>query len=127
MTLKAAPNSSLSSGSITFYAFVDNDSTTPVGTVDLYNYDPLNRRAAVGIAVDRNHRRQGIASDMLDELSTICTTTYSLHQLYCDIVVTNTPSFDLFIKKGYKKCATLQEWVEIGDKWIDVIRMQKIL
>lgn len=127
MKLKSLPESSLSSGAITFYAFANDADTEPVGSVELYNYDPLNRRAAVGIAVATGQRCKGYASMMLAELSTLCTTTFSLHQLYCDVAVTNAASIALFEKNGYKICGQMQEWVEIGYKWIDVVRMQKIL
>ncbi|MCR4660017.1 MAG: GNAT family N-acetyltransferase [Bacteroidales bacterium] len=127
MTLKSLPGASLSSGSITFYAYPTPVDTEPVGTVELYAYDPLNRRAAIGVAVATDHRHKGYATAMIAELERLCSEVYALHQLYCDVAVVNTASTALFKKCGYKICGQMQEWVEIGDKWIDVLRLQKML
>ena len=63
LILQAEEGASLSSGAIRLYAL-------PYGCVDLYNYDPLNRRAAVGIMVATEYRRQGYALAMLRVLET---------------------------------------------------------
>lgn len=125
MQLKAIPNTSLSSGELKLYAFSDND--TPLGCVELYNYDPVNRRAAVGLVVSNEHRHQGHGSAMIQQLTDFCMANTSLHQLYADIAATNQPSLHIFQKAGYTHCATLKDWVLRGDKYIDTLRYQLIL
>lgn len=98
-----------------------------VGCVDLYNYDPLNRRAAVGIMVAAEHRRQGYALAMLRELQALSTTNYQLHTLYADIAASNTASIALFAKAGYTQCGLFRQWLNVDGKYIDTIRLQKIL
>ena len=61
ITLVAEEGASLSDGALRLYAL-------PYGCVDLYAYDPLNRRAAVGIMVATEHRRHGYALAMLAAL-----------------------------------------------------------
>ncbi|MBR4773959.1 MAG: GNAT family N-acetyltransferase [Bacteroidales bacterium] len=97
------------------------------GAIDLYSYDPLNRRAAVGIMVANEYRRQGYALAMLRELQQIATSNYKLHTLYADIAATNTASIALFRKAGYEECGRFKEWLNIDDTYIDTIRLQKIL
>lgn len=96
-----------------------------VGCIDLYNYDPLNRRCAVGIMVANEYRRQGYALAMLRALET--QQAASLHTLYADIAAVNTASINLFRKAGYEECGRFKEWLEFDSHFIDNIRMQKIL
>lgn len=118
ITLVAEQGASLSSGSLRLYAL-------PYGCIDLYNYDPLNRRCAVGIMVATEHRRQGHALAMLQALADQYRST--LHILYADIAATNTASIALFRKAGYTQCGHFKEWLLVGDRYIDSFRMQLIL
>ena len=120
IVLAAEDGASLSNGSLRLYAL-------PYGCVDLYSYDPLNRRVAVGIMVASEYRRQGYASAMLQELAKLAKETYNLHTLYADIAATNTASIALFRKAGYTECGHFKEWVEYDSHFIDNIRMQLIL
>ena len=118
--LVAEDGAALSSGSLRLYAL-------PYGCVDLYNYDPLNRRAAVGIMVSKEYRRQGYALAMLHALHELSTTNYPLHTLFADIAASNTASLALFLKAGYKECGHFHDWLVVNEKYVDSIRMQKIL
>lgn len=75
ITLAAEEGASLSSGSLRLYASLTaHHSSLIVGCIDLYSYDPLNRRAAVGIMVATEHRRQGYALAMLQALEELYST-----------------------------------------------------
>jgi len=125
MTLKAQQGDALSSGKLTLYAFNDDDK--PVGCVELYNYDPINRRAAVGIVVSNEYRHRGHGTAMIQALTQFCRNNTSLHQIYADIAATNTPSLHIFQKAGYLHCATLRDWVVRSDRFIDTLRYQLII
>ena len=133
ISLIAEEGASLSSGSLRLYALLSGSSPKlreedgVCGAIDLYSYDPLNRRAAVGIMVANEYRRQGYALAMLRELQQIATNNYKLHTLYADIAATNTASIALFRKAGYEECGRFKEWLSIDDTYIDTIRLQKIL
>lgn len=120
ITLVAEEGTSLSSGSLRLYAL-------PYGCVDLYGYDPLNRRVAVGIMVATPYRRQGFALSILLALQQLATTNFQLHTLYADIAVTNSASIALFKKAGYEECGHFKEWLLVDGSYIDSIRMQIIL
>ena len=123
---------SLSSGSLRLYAIPNSSFQIPnsaVGCVDLYNYDPLNRRCAVGIMVANEYRRQGFALAMLKALEMQFSDVHGstpLRQFYADIAVTNTASLALFKKAGYTECGHFKDWLLVKDKYVDSIRMQKI-
>jgi len=126
--LVAEEGASLSSGSLRLYAQLTcRKEKTVIGCIDLYNYDPLNRRCAVGIMVINDYRRQGCATSMLGTLEKMATDTFGLHQLYADIASANTASRGLFQKAGYTECGRFKEWLELDSHFIDNIRMQKIL
>ena len=131
LQLVAEEGTSLLSGSLRLYAQLSTLhsplSTPIVGCVDLYNYDPLNRRCAVGIMVATEYRRQGYALAMLNTLKELATTNYNLHTLYADIAATNSASIALFTKAGYTECGRFKEWLNVDGKYIDTIRMQLIL
>lgn len=120
ITLVAEDGASLSSGSLRLYAL-------PYGCIDLYNYDPLNKRAAVGVMVATKYRRQGYALAMLYELEKLSTTNYQLHTLFADIAESNTASIALFRKAGYTECGRFREWLNVKGQYIDAVRMQKLL
>lgn len=130
IALVAEEGASLSSGSLRLYYLLPSPSgegsgVRPVGCIDLYNYDPLNRRCAVGIMVANEYRRQGYALAMLRALET--QQAASLHTLYADIAAPNTASINLFRKAGYEECGRFKDWLELDSHFIDNIRMQKIL
>lgn len=131
MALVAEEGASLSSGSLRLYGqplpspAEEGSGVRLVGCIDLYNYDPLNRRCAVGIMVAKEYRRQGYALAMLHELET--RHAASIHTLYADIAESNSASIALFQKAGYQECGHFKEWLNVNDQYIDTIRMQKIL
>ncbi|MBQ1227695.1 MAG: GNAT family N-acetyltransferase [Alistipes sp.] len=98
-----------------------------VGAVDLFEFDPHNRRAGVGIIVDSQHRAQGLGYDALKALEQYARQTLHLHQLWCSITVDNEASLKLFRKAGYVECGLRREWILTSDGALDEILMQKIL
>ena len=127
--LKSASQSYWQDGRMTFVAIdgdiAENDGV--VGYIDLYDYAPLDRRAAVGIVVSPPMRRRGYATAMLLQLRHICASTLSLHQLYADILTTNTISQSLFERCGFQQCGVLREWSEQNGQYADVYRLQLII
>ena len=98
-----------------------------VGAVDLFEFDPHNRRAGVGIIVDSQHRAQGLGYDALKALEQYARQTLHLHQLWCSVTVDNEASLKLFRKAGYVECGLRREWILTSDGALDEILMQKIL
>ena len=98
-----------------------------VGAVDLFEFDPHNRRAGVGIIVDSQHRAQGLGHDALKALEQYARQTLHLHQLWCSVTVDNEASLKLFRKAGYVECGLRREWILTSEGALDEILMQKIL
>ena len=103
-------------------------SGTAVGCIDLYDYQPQHRRAAVGIMVTDEHQRQGYASEALALVCRYARDILQLHQLYCHISESNRRSKQLFEKQGFVRTATLKGWRQNADgSWEDTLLLQYFL
>lgn len=99
-----------------------------VGAVDLFDYDPWNGRAGVGILVhQKQHRGRGYASDALAILMTYCRSTLNLHQLWCNVSADNTASLRLFRNAGFTEAGIKREWQRTANGYADELLMQRIL
>ncbi|MFA8433685.1 MAG: GNAT family N-acetyltransferase [Marinifilaceae bacterium] len=100
---------------------------TPVGLIDLFDFDPFHRRAGVGIMIhDREHRRLGYASDALATLCNYAFEILQLHQLYCNITDTNEASLNLFKKNGFEIVGVKKDWIKTRTGWEDEFLLQRI-
>ena len=97
-----------------------------VGTIDLYDFDPTNARAGVGILVDEEYRRQGLASDALHLIRDYAFRFLGLKQLYAFVPERNEPSLKLFTDCGYKSAGRLTAWIRNETNFEDVFPMQLI-
>ncbi len=100
---------------------------TPVGAVDLYELDPLHRRAGVGIMIAKEHQHKGFATQALDTIADYAENRLGLHQLWCICSVTNVPAVATFQAAGYSICGRLRSWIRIGHRYIDAFTLQKLL
>jgi len=99
---------------------------TSVGFVDLQNYNPQHHRAEVGIVIVPEQQRQGLATEALRLLAGYVSVHLGIHQLYALVPEGNKASMALFEKCGYKKTATLQDWLNSPTGWQSVVVFQKI-
>jgi diamine N-acetyltransferase len=102
-------------------------SDTPVGMVDLYDFDAINRRAGVGIMIDAAHQSKGYAQSALSLLSNYCYRRLGMHQLYAIIADNNKKSISAFERSGFFTCGKLRSWIRNGEKYNDALMMQRLL
>ena len=98
-----------------------------VGAVDMFEFDPQNLRAGVGIIVAPPYRKQGFALDALQTLERYVRDVLRMHQLWCSVDADNEASLALFRKAGYAECGRRKEWILTPNGAIDEVLMQKIL
>ncbi len=103
----------------------ETDNTT-VGTIDLFDFDPQNKRAGIGILIDESSRRKGFALEAINLLTEYCFKTLNLHQLYCNIEQSNLESISLFKKAGFMACGIKKEWLLREGQWTDELMFQLI-
>lgn len=104
----------------------DRDRPEVAGAVDLFEFDPQNLRAGVGIVIAPEMRRCGYALDALRTLEGYCRDTLHLHQLWCEIGADNAASLQLFSAAGYSECGCRRDWILSPDGWCDEVLMQKV-
>ncbi|MCF8387859.1 MAG: GNAT family N-acetyltransferase [Bacteroidales bacterium] len=99
---------------------------TTIGSIDLFDFDPDNKRAGIGILIAENHRNKGFAGKALDILIDYCRMHLHLHQLFCNITDGNSTSRKLFENKGFRHIGVKKEWTRINKKWVDEHMFQLI-
>jgi len=103
-----------------------NKSNETIGCIDLFDFDPTNMHAGVGILICENHRDKGYASEALSMLIDYAFHTLNLHQLYCNITADNSSSIKLFQKQDFKIIGLKKEWIRLKSNWIDEYMLQLI-
>lgn len=99
-----------------------------VGTVDLFEYDPLHGRAGLGILIyDPCDRRLGYARDAVETLCEYARNRLRMHQLWCCVGEANTASRALFRELGFREVGTKRDWLWSPEGYQNEILLQKIL
>ena len=97
---------------------------TTVGTVDLYQYEPRNRRAGIGIAILKEHRRQGHARAGLALMRDYAFQHLGLHQVWAEIPARNAETIKLFEAEGFEQSGHLKDWIWRAPHWEDAVLVQ---
>ena len=103
-----------------------NKTSEPIGCIDLFDFDPVNMRAGIGILICNDHRNKGYASEALSLLISYAFRTLNLHQLFCNITAENENSLKLFEKQNFKIIGLKKEWIISLGIWIDEYMLQLI-
>jgi len=98
-----------------------------IGTVDLFDFDPHDSRAGVGILVDRDYQKLGYATQGLALLCQYTFFVLHLHQLYAHVNAGNEASRSLFLKAGFAESGLLRAWNRTATGWQDCLVFQKIV
>ena len=75
-----------------------------LGTIDITDFVPLHSRGEVGIAVHKDYRQQGYATDALKLLCEYAFDFLSLSQLYAHVTTDNDVCVKLFTSCGFVQC-----------------------
>lgn len=98
-----------------------------IGAIDLFDFDPLNLRAGVGILIAREEdRMKGIATETISILCDYAFQSLHLHQLWCNVSEDNEASLRLFKKSGFTEIGKKADWLRRENSWLNVILLQKI-
>lgn len=94
--------------------------------VDLYDFHPHHRRAGLGIYIDPDYRKRGLAFKALQLLISHAFEMIGLHQLYCSIQPENQPSIRLFERLGFALTGRHKDWYYENGTFHDQLLMQLI-
>ena len=102
------------------------EGSKPLGVMDLYDFDPHNKRAGVGILLDHKYQGKGIASESLSLMMDYAFSFLKLHQLYAYISTGNERSKSLFLRCGFTVSGMFSEWISTENGYADVLILQRI-
>lgn len=104
-----------------------NNSDEAIGLIDLFDFDPTNNRAGIGIIIHQDNKREnGIGSEALELLIKYCFTHLQLHQLYANIGTENEISIALFTKFDFQLIGIKKQWNKVDNEFKDEALYQLI-
>jgi diamine N-acetyltransferase len=90
---------------------ISNFEGSLLGLIDLFDFDPYHKRAGVGIIIaKKEYRGKGFAKEALELLINYCFKRLLLHQVYCNILQSNTKSLHLFEACGFQRVGLKRDW-----------------
>ena len=100
---------------------------TPVGFIDLFDFDPKHSRVGVGIVIFSDaDRRKGIAFEALKLTCSYAFKHLNVHQVFAGITEENEGSIKLFEKAGFEKSGIKKDWIFSEGKYKDEYLYQLI-
>lgn len=98
-----------------------------VGLVDLFDFDPKNKRVGLGIVIASEQEQQkGYATEAVSLICEYAFQRLHVHQVYANIGAENQKSVHLFEKAGFKKAGIKKDWNYINGSFQDELVYQKI-
>lgn len=98
-----------------------------VGAVDIFDFDPVNRRAGIGVVIDRGDRRHGYALRALRLLELYCHRRLGMHQLWAVTAEANHAARQLLLSAGYGCTGRMNDWLCDGKSYAATLFYQRIL
>lgn len=88
---------------------IDEDGST-MGCIDLFNFDPRNRKAAIGMYIAPHARGRGIGTKAVELIEEYAFGFLKLRMLYAIIATKNTACSTIYKKEGYEPSSILKAW-----------------
>lgn len=97
-----------------------------MGEIDVFDFDPVNRHASVGIMMDSQYRGRGLATRALKLLCEYCHRHIGMHSLMAVTELSNVAGQRLFKAVGFSSNGCLKSWVRRGNSYFDVVIFQRL-
>lgn len=108
-------------------AICENNDDNAIGLIDLFDFDPKNNRAGIGILIkNTENRNHGIGTEALDLLIKYAFYNLNLNQLYANIDTENVGSLKLFTNFGFQKIGIKKQWNLVNGNYKDEALFQLI-
>ncbi|MCA0133050.1 GNAT family N-acetyltransferase [Winogradskyella alexanderae] len=108
-------------------AICDNRNSEVIGLIDLYDFNPIHKRAGLGILIkEESNRGKGVGKEALNLLLDYAFKILNLHQVYASISEMNEASLNLFQKTGFKKIGLKKDWTYDGKTYRNEFILQRI-
>lgn len=98
-----------------------------IGTIDLFDFEPVHKRAGVGILIaDHGDRQKGYAKEALELLINYAFKQLQLKQIYCNISSINKASINLFSGLDFTLVGVKKDWNKTQEGWEDELLFQRL-
>ena len=88
---------------------IDEDGST-MGCIDLFDFDPRNRKAAIGMYIAPHARGRGIGTKAVKLIEEYAVGFMKLRMLYAIVATKNTACSTIYKKEGYEPSSILKAW-----------------
>lgn len=102
----------------------ENGTDEVIGTVDVFDFAPLHRRAELGIAIKKQYRGKGCSKEALLLMRDYLFGFLHFSQLTARVTADNEASLRLFKACGFVECGLLRKWWYVGKEVKDVVLLQ---
>ncbi|MDT0607248.1 GNAT family N-acetyltransferase [Croceitalea rosinachiae] len=103
-----------------------NKSHVQIGLIDLFDFDPKNKRAGLGIIINNEKDRNvGFGTEAIAICCDYAFSTLGLHQIYANILEDNGHSTKVFEKLGFLKVGVKKDWILTGSQFKNEVLYQK--
>lgn len=89
--------------------------TATVGCIDLFDFDPRNRRAAIGMYIAPEFRGKGVGKAAVEALERYAFEQLDLRVIYAVIATNNEPCSCLYQSLNYQPSSVLPKWTLESD------------
>ena len=86
------------------------DEGVTLGCIDLFDFDPRNRRAAIGMYIAPEARGKGVGKQSVRLLEEYALGFLKLRVIYAIIATNNTACSALYRQAGYTPSSILKDW-----------------
>lgn len=86
-----------------------------LGCIDLFDFDPRNRRAAIGMYIAPEFRGKGVGHEAVKALEKYAFEFLNMRVLYAIIATSNMACTALYKNEGYRPSALLTQWTLESD------------
>lgn len=108
-------------------AICHNETFAAIGLIDLFDFDPKNKRAGVGIIIqEESNRQSGYGKEALGLVINYAFEQLQLHQLFANIGPENSASLSLFNTFGFEKTGVKKDWNYTHNRYHDEAILQLI-
>lgn len=97
-----------------------------IGCIDLFDFEPIHRRAGIGLLISSTERNKGYGSEAIELLLKYAKNILKLHQLYCNIEEDNVVSLNIFKKNNFTEIGIKKDWNLKNGKWVNEYILQNI-
>jgi diamine N-acetyltransferase len=98
-----------------------------IGLIDLFEFDPKNRRVGIGIVVlDEKDRNNGAGGEALSLVCEYAFKVLEVRQVYANVLEDNELSIYLFKKQGFNLIGNKKDWILSGGRFKNELLFQKL-